>query len=255
MKPRVIHFLYSIVLATVILLGAACEDEYDPSILEPDDPGPFHAMLVAPQPRVVINSQHVLFAWKWTVVEGTLDHAEIRLHANGEAAFTTIPISTSMTDTTYTFTSLEPSTAYTWYIYAEGNDTEGTPFQDTASYEWLFSTAEVLHIPGMPYSPTPDSGATAVGTNPEFSWEVFNPDGLSYQYDIFLGTTTEPELLVSGLAGLNFSYGTDTLDYGTKYYWQVRVRHDADTIMGPLWHFTTDYPSEVDVFALFEIDV
>ena len=119
---------------------------------------------------------------------------------------------------------------------------------------WSFTTADVLWESGHVYNPTPDSGAIGVSINPFLFWEVYNPELLPYDFDIYLGTSTDPPLLVSGLGGPSYTLSGGSLDHATLYYWRVEAYYDTDTIAGPLWEFTTDYPVEEDIFAFFELD-
>jgi hypothetical protein len=115
--------------------------------------------------------------------------------------------------------------------------------------------ADYFVEPGDIHNPTPDSAAIGVGLNPEFSWEIYNPDSILYEFDIYLGTVTDPPLHASGLGVPSYNLTGDTLEYHTIYYWRIEAYYETDTLEGPLWEFTTDYHPGDDIFALFEIDV
>ena len=100
--------------------------------------------------------------------------------------------------------------------------------------------------------PTPDSGAVDVDTITTFSWEVYNPYDINFEYDFYLGTTADPPLVATGLD--TPSYGPDTLAANTIYYWRVVAYNDTDMVEGPLWRFSTVYGGVDEIFALLEID-
>jgi hypothetical protein len=159
-------------------------------------------------------------------------------------------------DNIYELGPLDPATTYEWRVAVSVDLWEdhwliGESFQ---SEPRLLITADVLWEPGHIHTPMPDSGATLIGVNPSFAWEVYNPDLMPYDFDIYLGTTTDPPLLVSELGVPGYDLLSETLDYGTLYYWHVEAYYDTDTIEGPLWEFTTIGISDLNVFALFEID-
>jgi hypothetical protein len=92
--------------------------------------------------------------------------------------------------------------------------------------------------PGSPASPSPSDGAAQQPITTTLGWARsidLNCDPITY--DLALGTTTKPYVVVYGLT--TPGYDPSPLDPGTTYYWFV-IAHDglAQTI-GPQWSFTT----------------
>ncbi len=100
--------------------------------------------------------------------------------------------------------------------------------------------------PDVPISPSPADAALGVGTSVTLKWEG---GYWAHKYDIYLGTSTTPPLLVedfapgSATAGVNSakeSYVVSNLQPGTTYYWRIVSKTMANkTRTGPTWSFTT----------------
>ncbi len=93
--------------------------------------------------------------------------------------------------------------------------------------------------PAVPSDPRPDSGAVDRDTGITLSWTCSDPDeGDELSYDIFLGTSSAPARVDSGLRIPR--YRPARLGFSTVYFWRVlaRDRHGYET-SGPLWQFRT----------------
>ena len=102
--------------------------------------------------------------------------------------------------------------------------------------------AEVMlnNPPYIPSDPHPIEGAVDIGLKTHLSWTSGDPDpGDKAVYDLFFGTTSEPELLIENLQMPNYYPGA--LANNTQYYWKVVARdtNQAEAI-GPIWTFTTN---------------
>jgi hypothetical protein len=99
--------------------------------------------------------------------------------------------------------------------------------------------------PDVPVYNTPADGATGVATT-GVSLSFYA--GLwAHLYDIYLGTSPNPPLLVSDIRLGPSQYSTDYRSYalpqlqpGTRYYWKIVSKTMAHvTAAGPIWSFTT----------------
>jgi len=92
--------------------------------------------------------------------------------------------------------------------------------------------------PSLPGAPNPMDGSTNQPVSIPLSWAPstdLNCDALTY--DLYLGTSPTPPLVVSGLTIPG--YEIEDLRNGTKYDWYV-VAHDGLTqVASPTWRFTT----------------
>jgi serine protease len=93
------------------------------------------------------------------------------------------------------------------------------------------------NAPYAPHNPTPSNGAINVATNTSLSWIDSDPDGDALRYSVYLGTTSNPQLVASNI-GVNF-YKPSSLNYGTTYYWKVVASDGVKSTEGPVWHFKT----------------
>jgi len=127
-------------------------------------------------------------------------------------------VSTSQSDTFYTFTSLSEATTYYWKVDAE--DAWG---DTTAGSVWSFTTYTSNQAPNTPSLFYPSNGAANVPIDTLLAWSATDPEGDTLTYKIYFGTTTNPPLVRTGhvSAGGNESYYPGVLVGGTTYYWKV----------------------------------
>jgi hypothetical protein len=127
---------------------------------------------------------------------------------------------------------LEYDNPYYWKVVAKddkGHSTEGP--------DWFFTTAE-NEAPDQPSNPSPCDGCEEVAVTVTLSWDASDPDQDSLYYDVYLGTTDDPPLVVQQ-AGSSYKPEQD-LGFGTDYYWKIVVHDEyANQTSGPVWHFKT----------------
>lgn len=158
-------------------------------------------------------------------------------------------VESNQSDTTYDLIGLlEFETTYYWKIIAwdEFNcSTEGAI--------WSFTTEENLP-PNTPSEPIPPDGETDVSIKKILRWVGGDPNpGDTARYDIYFGTSSPPQLIDENL--FQTIYGPDTMDYNTRYYWQIVAKDSQGlTATGPIWHFTTELgpnspPTKPDIYG------
>lgn len=93
--------------------------------------------------------------------------------------------------------------------------------------------------PHKPIPIAPTNGKINVSTTINLQWNGGDPDeGDIVTYDIYLGTTNPPDLVLSN-SRIN-SFQTQNLQYQTIYYWQIVSHDDHDNVTpGDIWSFTT----------------
>ena len=98
--------------------------------------------------------------------------------------------------------------------------------------------------PTAPGNPNPANHATDVSVNAVFSWTASgDPDpGDTVTYDVYFETTTPPTTKVSSNQSVT-TYDPGTMNYDTKYYWQIIAwdNHNASN-SSLIWDFTTASP-------------
>jgi len=114
----------------------------------------------------------------------------------------------------------------------------GFPFDayyvdEAAQAIWLNSP------PNVPSEPMPEDEATYVDAYTNLIWSGGDPDeDDTITYDVYLGASTSPPLVVSGYSGT--SYAPESLSLNTTYYWKIISWDNHDTSrVGPEWSFTT----------------
>ncbi len=220
--------------------------------------GDIEFILLEPEEGEIIHTSMTTLKWKTLFIHTTRrENQSIHLLRDSSGFTLYSDFAVGKDDSTLEIGPLKPSTLYSWYISAGAGmyDNHYEVYATAESETRTFTTAAELWDAGHIHSPTPDSGEVGIGINPSFAWEIYNPDLTPYDFNIYLGATTDPSLLASGLNVPYYNLLSDTLDYATNYYWRVEAYYDTDTIESPLWEFTTDYPVEANIFAFFEIDV
>lgn len=140
-------------------------------------------------------------------------------------------------DTFYHPLNLNVLASYYWRVVARDRfgETAGSPV-------WRFSTAKANNFPFIPSNPTPDSGAVGQFVRITLSWSGGDPDpGDTVYYDIYLGTSSPPPLLVQNHTQTR--YTPNRLKYDSTYYWRIVARDQRGaTVSGPIWQFRTFPP-------------
>lgn len=151
-----------------------------------------------------------------------------------------------------------PSGGNYWDDYI-GNDSDGdcigdTPYNISGGdnqdlYPFMYPNGWINNPPCTPYDPLPFDGATnAPISGFGLNWTGCDPDPCdSLTFDVYFGIITPPPKVASNITQ---GYNTGTLDYSTKYYWQIVAwdNHGAST-EGPIWGFTTAKPLEPDLYC------
>lgn len=94
--------------------------------------------------------------------------------------------------------------------------------------------------PNTPSLSSPSNGASDISTSPTLSWDCNDPDGNyeSLEYNVYLGTSSSPSLLKSGITGT--SYSASDLKRNTKYYWKIKaIDSKGESKTSPVWSFKT----------------
>lgn len=87
--------------------------------------------------------------------------------------------------------------------------------------------------PEIPNAPLPPDSSVTNGLLQTITWQGGDLDGNAVWYDLYFGTTPQPNLLVTGWRDTTYSFA-DAILPGV-YYWRV-ISHDArDTVEGNVW--------------------
>lgn len=138
-----------------------------------------------------------------------------------------------ITTTSWSPGTLDYSTTYYWKIVASDGQAQ------TEGPVWSFTTrSEQNNPPNVPSDPNPPDGETGVGIQLTLQWKGGDPDGDTVYYDVYFGTTSPPEIIISDITTEYYTLPFE-LEYSTTYYWKIVAKDSEFTTEGPIWSFTT----------------
>ncbi len=88
-------------------------------------------------------------------------------------------------------------------------------------------------------APVPENNSTNVMTGIQFQWQN-GYGGIPDYYKFYLGTDNPPTNIVNGdMVDTTFYSYSNSLDFGTQYYWKVEAYNDYGNSDGTVWNFST----------------
>ena len=100
---------------------------------------------------------------------------------------------------------------------------------------------EIIVIePDFSFTPFPADETTDLAIDTTLSWNFSVPNGNSIVYDVYFGTSNNPELVSSDQS--DTTYNPDLLLPRQTYYWKIIAKDDeSNTYPSPIWSFTTTH--------------
>ncbi len=132
-------------------------------------------------------------------------------------------------------TSAEADILYIYKVNAYFDSYSGRTRSDPATVSILNNS------PSEPTPVYPSDGQNLVPINLTLRWSCSDPDGDTLRYDLYLGESSPPALLVTDLT--NSEYTVSGLPHDTVYYWKVVADDGKKGIKeSPIWTFRTVPP-------------
>jgi hypothetical protein len=215
---------------------------------EVGDPANYN-MPINPDPdngAVDINIDAVI-SWEYAGNTGDVIYCDVYFGTDQNPALAV----SQLNDMTYDPGTLEFLAQYYWKIVAYTSPTEFIE-----GPVWTFTTGDELDLE-MPTNPSPDSGAISVSVATGLSWDYTGTPGDVIYCDVYFGTVQNPPLVSDDQNGTAYD-PPGNLDYITTYYWKiVSFTSATDSIVGPVWSFTTESVAEQGIYAqfLFKADI
>ncbi len=185
-----------------------------------------------------IDEQHISFGW-----EGDDPDGDSVIYKFYLATFSSL-IDNASTELTHIQSVSSPNlelwgfakdSTYQWQIISQ--DSKGDIVEGPV---WEFSTVEKDNTtPSNPIITEPASGAIDVALDQKLRWTATDGDGDTLYYDVYFGTTPEPELVSASQPSQ--IYIPEKLENGTTYYWKIIVSDGkVANKQSELWSFTTE---------------
>ncbi|MFH1010506.1 MAG: YCF48-related protein, partial [bacterium] len=194
---------------------------------EPPPPPP----LEAPSELRITASTNTSISMQWTDNSADEDSFYIERSVGGNVSFAPLQ-QVGQNVTSFTNLGLTQGTIY-YYRLRAGEPGRFSDWSNEAGAVAVQNTP-----PNAPSAPFPSDGATNLPVAFTLTWQCSDPEGHTLTYEVFLGTSSPPPLVASGL--LVKSLSRTDLAPNTLHYWQVRARdqHLMETL-SPVWQFTT----------------
>jgi hypothetical protein len=154
---------------------------------------------------------------------------------------------TNVSIPSYRVGALAPESAYSWRIVARDSWNH-----ETKGVVWSFTTGSAAA--GLPWNPSPASGATGQPPNVTLSWSCSGCEDRTY--DLYFGDAVAPPLVATGLTSAFYDAAPFQLEPAKEYWWRV-VSVDAgggNDVSGPTWKFITmgEGPSRLEVSSVYD---
>jgi len=105
------------------------------------------------------------------------------------------------------------------------------------------SEAEQNQPPNQPKNPKPNNQEKEIKPNTKLEWTCTDPDNDPLTYDIYLGTTPNPQKIKNNHPTNTYTPETP-LKTGQKYYWKIKAKDNhQNTKTGNTWSFTINEKS------------
>ncbi len=132
------------------------------------------------------------------------------------------------------WSGLALDTEYTWYAVA--NDSQA----ETTSAQWSFTTTAANQAPSQPSNPSPEDGASDIGTSPTLSVDVSDADGDTMNVTFYDALDDSIIDTANDIAdGDTASVTWSSLSTNTTYEWYAVADDGTDSTASETWSFTT----------------
>jgi hypothetical protein len=140
-------------------------------------------------------------------------------------------------DGTSVMVMLEKGKTLYWRVRANDNHANTSQF----GTPWKFYTAAEPaenHLPSVPDLLRPIMSSIVSGSVAGLSWEVVDFDNDILSYDLYLGLTADPPLLVEDLDTNSYDA---VIEPDNTYYWKIIANDGQGGVsIGPVWEFRSE---------------
>ena len=233
MKRKNMILVMMLGMASIFTMQSCTKDESPtPVVYKADVP-------VNPTPAVdaVVPLAGTTYTLKW---EGTTGAVDLHFGATEAAADKVFKVASGNTFNVPDLTGGE----YFWYLQTK--DANGIVSKSPV-WNFYINTA-----PTVPVLSTPADAAVGISVASALVWTSSDAEGDAIKYDVYLGTTTTPALVATGLTAATYS---PTMVASTKYYWKV-VATDSHgyASTSAIYSFTTGLEPVMKFVGLFDCD-
>jgi surface protein len=184
-------------------------------------------------------------ALRWTS-DANAEFYTVQITANGFDNLTpdnleTLSLNETVTDTTFTPTTLSYATQYEWRVRS-GNILGDGDWSDT----WSFTT--IIAPPDAPQLLAPVNNASQISAFPELTWR---PAARAETYRVQLSLHEDFSSITSDSSGIaDTTYVPPGLDYATTYFWRVVGANENTDTTARVWSEPWSFKTVTNNFTL-----
>jgi len=222
------HIVY-IILA--VLVTGCTDSGGDP--IDSNSP-PSAPVATNPTNNSICQPEDLEFQWTASS-DSDGDELVYEIELSQDPEFSTIYKSGKTTSTTKVF-SVQKGTHYFWRVKAEDDNDNSSDYSEV--FQFISEVeAETNYIPFSPELVAPTEGIEIEGTSISLEWICSDADDDTLSYDIFFGTTQNPEKTDSDWTSTSITYSN--LNDDMTYYWYVVAKDGSgSSSRSKLWNFT-----------------
>ena len=222
----------NIVSIILVILVTSCSDSGgDP--IDSNTP-PTTPVAVSPSNNSICQPEDLEFEWMASS-DADGDELVYEIELSEDPDFNSIYKSGKTTSTSKVF-SVQKGTHYFWRVKAEDDNGSSSDYSDT--FQFISEAeAETNYIPFSPELVAPNEGTELDGTSVSLEWICSDADNDTLSYDIYFGTTQNPEKTDSDWSSTSITYSNLSADM--TYYWYVVAKDGSgSSSTSKLWTFT-----------------
>ena len=187
---------------------------------------PFELINPSPANTNVNTSINPVLQWDFPNIDGLNVIYDIYFGTNSDSLEL---LSYHQTETNFSLDELlDFDSTYFWQV--EMNYSQYSAVSPT----WSFSTYS-LDVSLF----TPPNEANSISINPTIEWFAYNPDNLTYNYDVFFGSNPDSLFIIAEQITSSELLIEENLQYEAEYFWNVTLNYDSLEVLSPTWSFST----------------
>ncbi|MCM8568913.1 hypothetical protein NE848_05960 [Gramella jeungdoensis] len=223
------------IIASLLISCSPSSTEDDTVVEEESNLPPTSPTLISPVNNLLCTDEVLNF--EWNISSDPEDDAiQYEIEIGTDQQFSDLYMEKSISGQS-TEVELNSFENYYWRVRAKDIKGNVSEFSEVRTLS-TDGEAETNHLPGSPELISPENGTKISDNDIELSWDCTDLDDDSLTFDLYLGTSENPDIKEQNLEG--YSIIISSLPPNT-YYWKVNAKDGNGGIAeGQLWNFEVE---------------